>query len=172
MNLKIRIAALAWPILLGLLRLLRAHITLIPRLNRLTQYETQGWALLKIGFSIEFGDSGLGIGYILTEKLLLGGDPRCQNVPLLFSLYSWLAKKQTRIQEMSARFEHFLDTVSQFPRRFRAAKGKRDWCPTSHWRGIDITLPSSEKFLNVLGAEKGHRRETIAAQNGCSGDHQ
>ena len=58
------------------------------------------------------------------------------------------------------RFEHFLDTVSQFP-EVRAAKGNVIGVYIA-WRGIDITLPVA-KFLTFWSRKA--TGETIAAQN-------
>ena len=60
------------------------------------------------------------------------------------------------------RFEHFLDTVSQFP-EVRAAKANVIGVYIA-WRGIDITLPVA-KFLTFWSRKA--TGETIAAQNGC-----
>jgi hypothetical protein len=60
------------------------------------------------------------------------------------------------------RFEHFMDTVSQFP-EVRAAHGNVIGVYIA-WRGIDITLPVA-KFLTFWSRKA--TGETIAAQNGC-----
>ena len=111
----------------------------------------------KLAF-IEFGDQGSALD--TSQRTAALQVIKEAKRPLLFVyIHGWQNNANSRDV---CRFEHFLDTVSQFP-EVRAAKGNVIGVYVA-WRGIDITLPVA-KFLTFWSRKA--TGETIAAQNGC-----
>jgi len=107
---------------------------------------------------IEFGDQGSALD--LSQRTAALQVIHQAESPLLFVyIHGW---QNNANSGDVCRFEHFLDTVSQFP-EVRAAKGNVIGVYIA-WRGIDITLPVA-KFLTFWSRKA--TGETIAAQNGC-----
>jgi hypothetical protein len=111
----------------------------------------------KLAF-IEFGDQGSALD-TSQRTAALRVIHEAQRPLLFVYIHGW---QNNANSGDVCRFEHFLDTVSQFP-EVRAVHGNVIGVYIA-WRGIDITLPVA-KFLTFWSRKA--TGETIAAQNGC-----
>src|ERR1700722_12204545 len=111
----------------------------------------------KLAF-IEFGDQGSALD-TSQRKVALDAIHEAQRPLLFVYIHGW---QNNANSGDVCRFEHFIDTVSQFP-EVRSLKANVIGVYIA-WRGIDITLPVA-KFLTFWSRKA--TGETIAAQNGC-----